>query len=107
MFNCIQIDPTKSFLRLLFLHLWLFETHSYVLGRDARSGHICHYSYVLGRGTQKPKTSRNTALFCMFWKFQLFFYINLINLGHFSKMIIFDPEQTFFGVLEKFGRLLE
>ena len=51
MFVCIQIDPTKSFTATFVLHLWLFETHSYVLGRDRKSGHICHFSYVLGRGT--------------------------------------------------------
>ena len=42
MFVCIQIDPTKSF-TATFVHLWLFETHSYVLGRDTKSGHICHF----------------------------------------------------------------
>ena len=35
MFVCIQIDPTKSF-TATFVHLWLFETHSYVLGRDTK-----------------------------------------------------------------------
>ena len=45
MFVCIQIDPTKSF-TATFVHLWLFETHSYVLGRDRKSGLICHFSHV-------------------------------------------------------------
>ena len=44
MFVCIQIDPTKSF-TATFVHKGLFETHSYVLGRDRKSGHICHFSY--------------------------------------------------------------
>ena len=52
MFVCIKVDPTKSFTAtFFFLHLWPFETHSYVLGRDTKSGHICHFSYVLGRGS--------------------------------------------------------
>ena len=63
MFVCIQIDPTKSF-TATFVHLWLFETHSYVLGRDTKSGHICHVSYVLGRGTKRPSISRNLTTFC-------------------------------------------
>ena len=63
MFVCIQIDPTKSF-TATFVHLWLSETHSYVLGRDTRSGHICHYSYVLGWGTKIPSSRRNLAIFC-------------------------------------------
>ena len=50
MFVCIQIDPTKLF-TATFVHLGLFETHSYVLGRGRKSGHMCHFSYVLGRGT--------------------------------------------------------
>ena len=78
MFVCIQVDPTKSFTATL-VQLGLFETHSYVLGRDRKSGHICHFSYVLGSCTKKPKISRNTAIFCMFWKFQPFFYIKLIK----------------------------
>ena len=55
MFVCIQIDPTKSF-AATFLHLWVFETHSYVLGRDTKSGHICHYSYVGPTGLRYQKT---------------------------------------------------
>ena len=35
MFVCIQIDPTKSFTATI-VHLWLFETHSYVLGQDRK-----------------------------------------------------------------------
>ena len=35
MFVCIHIDPTKSF-TATFVHLGLFETHSYVLGRDRK-----------------------------------------------------------------------
>ena len=62
MLVCIQIDPTKSF-TAAFLHLGLFETHSYVLDRDRKSGQMCHFWYVLGRGTEKPKISRNTAIF--------------------------------------------
>ena len=50
MFVFIQIDPTKSF-TATFIQLGLFKTHSYVLGRDRKSGQICHYSLVMGRGT--------------------------------------------------------
>ena len=63
MFVCIQIDPTKSF-TATFVHLWLFETHSYVMGRDTRSGHICHYSNVLGWGINRPLSRRNLGIFC-------------------------------------------
>ena len=63
MFVRIQIDPTKSF-TATYVHLWLFETHSYVLGRDTKSGHICQFSYVLGRGTKRPSISRNLSTFC-------------------------------------------
>ena len=34
MFVCIQTDPTKSF-TATFVHLGLFETHLYVLGRGS------------------------------------------------------------------------
>ena len=54
MFVCIQIDPKKSF-TATFVQLGLLETHSYVLGRDRKSGHICHFSYVLGSCTKKAK----------------------------------------------------
>ena len=47
MFVCIHIDPTKSFTATV-VHLGLFGAHLYVLGRDTKSGHICHYSCVLG-----------------------------------------------------------
>ena len=47
MFVCILMDPKKSF-RATFVHLGLFETNLYVLGRESKSGHICHYSYVQG-----------------------------------------------------------
>ena len=36
----------------------------------------------------------------MFWKFQLFFYIKLINPGSFLKNDKNDPERNFFGVLK-------
>ena len=77
------------------------------MGRDTRSGHICHYLYVFGRGTKKPKTGRNTAIFRMFWKFQLYFYIKLINLGSFLKSDNFWTRANFLWGLKKFGLLLE
>ena len=36
------MHPTKSFMAT-FVHLRLSETHSYVLGRDTKSGHNCHF----------------------------------------------------------------
>ena len=56
MFVCIQIDPTKSFTAtFFFFHLWLFETHSYVLGRDTKSGQNIGQRYL--KAKNKPKCS--------------------------------------------------
>ena len=57
----------------------------------------------LSNAPLKPKINRNTAIFCMFWKFNYFPTSNsYINLGSFFKNDNFDPEQTFFRVLKNF-----
>ena len=77
---CLHLNRPKKVIWGSFCTLWLLETHSYVLGRDTKSGHICHFSYVYWAEVLKSqKKSRNTATFCMFWKFQLFFYTKFIK----------------------------
>ena len=99
---CLHLNRPKKSFGATFVYQRLFEPPSYVLGRDRKSGHICHYSYVLGWGTKRPSISRNLASFCMFRKCYYFSTLNSssrVTWCHFSKNVIFDPKKNFIGVL--------